>query len=276
MIVRNVFQRKWLYMRVILCTIIFIMFLSPISTFAEENYRSFTPRSVTSNENYQIYLDDWANLLSDTEEEKLFDIMEPIAEYGNVAFVSILQNPMDSTENYIEQYYYDHFAFDSGTVFVIDMDERYLWIYSNGEIYETVTNAYANTITDNVYVYASEGDYFTCASVAFEQIHTLLLGRPIAQPMKYISNALLALVLALLINYGIVMLYSRSKKANTKQLLDGIYSNVTIHNPSSHFLHKTKRYSPQNRSSGGSSAGSGARGGSGGGGSHGGGGGHRF
>lgn len=260
-------------MCILLCTIILTILLTPISIFAEENYRSFTPRSVTSSENYQIYLDDWANLLNETEEEKLLDIMEPIAEYGNVAFVSILQNPMDSTERYAEQYYYDHFSFDSGTVFIVDMDERYLWIYSNGEIYETVTKAYANTITDNVYTYASEGDYFTCASIAFEQIYTLLLGKPIAQPMKYISNALLAIVLALFINYGIVMLYSRAKKANTKQLLDGIYSNVTIHNPTSHFLHKTKRYSPRSRNNGSSSGGS-SRGG--GGGSHGGGGGHRF
>ena len=200
--------------------------------------------------------------------------MEPITTYGNVAFVSISTNPERSTKRYAEKYFEEHFGYSSGVIFFIDMEERYLWIYSNGEIHKTITTSYANTITDNVYSYASDGDYLRCASEAFSQINTLLEGRHIAQPMKYISNALLAIVLALFINYFLVMTLSRSRKASTSQLLNGIFSKTEIKNPRTEFVNQTKRYSPRQRSSSSVRSSGGSRSFSGG--SRGGGGGHRF
>lgn len=240
---------------------------------------SFAAQYETADSGYEIYLEDRADLLSAEEETALLETMRLVAQYGNVAFVSITENPYYDTAKYADEYYYEHFSYDSGTIFLVDMDERMIYIHSNGEIEETITTAYANTITDNVYTYASKGDFYTCANTAFEQIHTLLLGKPIAQPMKYISNALLAIVLALLINYFIVMASSHSRKASTSQLLSGTYTKVNILNPTSRFVHQTKRYSPINRGGGGGGGGrpGGARsGGGGGGGSRGSGGGHRF
>lgn len=221
---------------------------------------------------YEIYIDDWADLLSPSEEESLQKLMEPITSHGNVAFVSISENPTYSTDAYVDDYYYDHFGYESGTVFIIDMDERYIWIHSNGEIYRTVTDAYADTITDNCYSYASNENYYKCAATAFEQINTLLEGKAIAQPMKYISNAFLAIIMALLINYFLVMFVSRGRKPSTSQLLNGIFSKVDVKNPRTEFINQTRRYSPQSRGS----SGGGGRSGGGGGGSRGGGGGHRF
>ena len=224
--------------------------------------------------NYYVYIDDWADLLSDTEESQLLQVMKPITAYGNVAFVSIADNPEYSTKRYAENYYQERFGYSSGTVLIIDMHERYIWIYSNGEILDTVTTSYANTITDNVYTYATDRDYYTCASMAFEQINTLLEGRQIAQPMKYISNALLSIVLALLINYFLVMFLSKSRKASVSQLLNGTFYKTEIRNTQTEFINQTRRYSPQ--SSGSSGGSSGRSIGGGGGGSRGGGGGHRF
>lgn len=45
-----------------------------------------------------------------------------------------------------------------GTVFAIDMDNRNIWIHSDGAVYQVVTKGYADTVTDNVYRYASRGD----------------------------------------------------------------------------------------------------------------------
>ena len=97
-------------------------------------------------------------------------------------------------------------------------------------------------------------------------------GRHIAQPMKYISNALLAIAIALLINYFVVRMLSRSRKASTSQLIDGTSYKTEIKNPRTEFVKQTKRYSPQSSSS----SGGGGGGRSGGGGGGGGGGGHRF
>lgn len=254
-----------------------VIFLTPTHAFLGNIYISMSPTSTNNTTGYQIYVDDWADLLSEEEESLLLENMKKISEYGNVAFVSIDSNPAYSTDSYAQDYYYDHFGHDSGTVFLIDMDERMIWLESGGRIENTVTRSYALTITDNTYRYASKGDYYSCANVAFEQILTLLEGSSITQPMKYISNALLALAIALLLNYFLAMFLSRAKKASDRQILSGIYTNVNVHNTRADFLHQTKRYSPQ---SSGSGKGGGHGGGHGGGGHGGGGrssgGGHRF
>ena len=224
---------------------------------------------------YQVIVEDDANLLTDEEETTLGKEMAPITTYGSVAFKSIDYNPYYSTEDYTRSYYRDTFGSTSATVFLIDMDNRNIWIHSNGTIYETITKSYANTITDNVYKYASDGDYYTCAFTAFGQINTLLEGRKIAQPMKYISNAFLAVIIALLLNYFLVRSFSRAKRPSKTDLLGKVFTQCNIANPNVRFIRQSRVYSPPSSSgSGGSSGrggGSSSRGGGGGGG-----GGHSF
>ena len=207
---------------------------------------------------YQVIVEDDANLLTDEEETTLGKEMAPITTYGSVAFKSIDYNPYYSTEDYIRSYYRDTFGSTSATVFLIDMDNRNIWIHSNGTIYETITKSYANTITDNVYKYASDGDYYTCAFTAFGQINTLLEGRKIAQPMKYISNAFLAVIIALLLNYFLVRSFSRAKRPSKTDLLGKVFTQCNIVNPNVRFIRQSRVYSPPSSSgSGGSSGGGG-------------------
>lgn len=225
---------------------------------------------------YKVCIEDEADLLTDEEEKLLGAQMEEITAYGNAAFVSLDSN-YTSTESYAKEHYRQLFGSDSGTMFMIDMYNRNIWIHSNGSIYRTITNSYADTITDNVYTYASDQDYYGCASEAYTQIATLLAGRRIAQPMKYISNALLALIAALLINYFIVRTFSRSRKASENEILENIYTQCSVEHPQSSFIRQKKTYSPPSSSdsSSGDSSGGGSSGG-GGGSSSGGGGGHSF
>ena len=229
----------------------------------------------TNNETgYRVVIEDDAQLLTDDEKSQLAETMKDITPYGDVAFKSIDYNPYN-TETYIERYYNSIFGTGSGTVFLIDMDNRNIWIYSDGSIYSTITTAYANVITDNVYTYASDRDYFTCANKAFIQETALLQGRRISQPMKYISNALLAIAIAILINYFIVRQTSRVRKASDNEIVNGVFANNAFNNVSVNFIRQTRTYSPRSSSSSGSS-GSHSGGGGGGGGHSGGGGGHSF
>lgn len=203
---------------------------------------------------YRIILDDEADLLSEEEKSQLALDMRDITAYGNAAFRSVSRN--DYTTADFARYYYDElFGQESGTLFLIDMDNRELYIFSNGTINKTITAAYANTITDNVYRYASNGDYYRCASEAFEQIYTLLSGHRIAQPMKYICNALLALISAALINYFIARLCSVSVKPSRDKILNSISTKFIFINPGKTLLNQKKTYSPIRSGSGGSSGG---------------------
>lgn len=219
-----------------------------------------------------VYINDQADLLTDAQEADLYDVMEPITEYGGVAFVTVSSN-LSSTSSLAERLYRDYFGTASGTLFIIDMDNRQIYIFSDGAIYKRITKSYANTITDNVYKYATNGDYYTCAEKTFSQIYTLLDGGRIAQPMKYISNALIALIAAFLINFIIIKVKASSSKTTKADILRSIFDRCAVDNATQVMTHQTKTYSPPSSSGGG---GHGGGGGGGGGGHSGGGGGHGF
>ena len=221
--------------------------------------------------NYVVYMNDEYDLLSDEEESGLINEMIPLTEYGNAGFLSC-ENNSESTSQYSARVYSSLFGTESGTLLVIDMGQRMLYIKSNGAISEIVSNAYSNTITDNIYRYASEGDYYTCASKAFAQVYTLLSGGKIAQPMRYISAALLALILGLMINYLIVRTVSKPRKAGAGEIIDAADVDFRLRDPAAHHINTTKVYSPVRSSH----SGGGSRGGGGGFSGGGSGGGHRF
>jgi uncharacterized protein len=92
--------------------------------------------------------------------------------------------------------------------------------------------------------------------------------------MRYISAALLALILGLLINYLILRAVTVPRTAGNHEVIDAAQVDFILRNPSSRLTNTSKVYSPIRSSGGGGGGRSGGGGGfSGGGGS---GGGHRF
>ena len=200
---------------------------------------------------YQVLLEDDAALLNAEERTQLAEEMKEITSYGNAVFKTISYNSY-SASSYARDFYHDLYGQRSGILFLIDMDNRELYLFSDGTIYRTVTKSYAESITDNVYRYASKGNYYICASEAFEQIHTLLAGQKIAQPMKYISNILLALILAALINYFWAMRTAGSAKASSREILNSISTQFAFNNLQRILTKQDKVYSPPSSSSGSS------------------------
>lgn len=219
---------------------------------------------------FSVYMDDGQDLLTEAEEASLLEEMKPLTEFGNAGFVSC-DNYSESTKSYAARIYGQLYGSESGTMLFIDMGNRELYIKSNGEVSKIISNAYSNTITDNIYKYASRGDYYGCASLCFSQIRTLLNGGRIAQPMRYITAALLALILGLMINYLIVRAVSSPKKADNAEIIDAAKVDFLLRNPDAVYERSDKVYSPVKSGSGG---GGGSRGG--GGFSGGSGGGHGF
>ena len=225
----------------------------------------------------QMAVRDDAELLTDEEEAALLEVMQPITAFGNIAFQSVPEggNP-SSADAYAKSCYQNLFGLTDGAVFLIDMDNRKIYIYCQDAFYKTIPSSRSETITDNIYKYASRGEYYECAAEAFREIYTLLDGGRIAQPMKYVSNALLALIIALLVNFIIVRTVTRLKAPRQKEILEGARANFEGGEGNAQFSHQTRRYDPIQTSSGGGGGRSGGGGGGGGGGHSGGGGGHSF
>ncbi len=223
---------------------------------------------------YQVFLFDDADLLKPEEETRLLAEMYKITAYGGAAFVSVSMeghHAGTSTKEYAQKQYLQCFGNNSGILFMIDMSTRQLWISANGEVYRTVTDAYCNTIADNVYTYATKGAYYECAKRVFEQANALLEGRKISQPMKHISNLLLAMALAVVGVFGYILFISNKSRPSTSAVLGGTKQRHHFDNLKVVYLRTDSEYSPVSKSSGGGSGSSG-----GGGGFSGGGGGHSF
>ncbi|MCF0135596.1 MAG: TPM domain-containing protein [Lachnospiraceae bacterium] len=157
---------------------------------------------------YGVYIDDQADLLTEEEEASLAAAMRAVTGYGNVIFLTTDYN-RTSAGSYAKDYIYTNFGNASGALFLIDMDNREIYLCCEGAISKIITNSYCNSITDNIYTYATDGDYLGCAKGAFSQVYTLMEGGRIAQPMKYISLALFSMAAAVLINF-LVLVSSRN------------------------------------------------------------------
>lgn len=252
--------------------IIFCLFVLLVPHISALNNKYIDPET-----NYSVIIEDDAQLLTKEEIDSLLNDMKPLTEQGNIAFKTINQNS-NSTSLYASNYYYQLFGAESGTLFLIDMDNRYIYIYSDGTNYNTITQDKANIITDNVYKYASNGDYYKCASETFKQINILLNGGKIMEPMRYISNIIISFISAFVLNFLIVLFSTEIRKSKNKEIIDNCNVTFNIKDVNAVKVGSHKDYSPVSDSSSGGGGGSfGGGGGSfGGGRSSGGGGGHRF
>ena len=258
----------------LLCLVVLLTVL-PLSAFADE-----TGESV-----YRVVIDDEADLLTEAEEALLRSAMEKVLPYGNAAFVSVDVNS-SSTEKLAEDKFMEFFGDTSGALLIIDMDNRYIQLIADKDVYKVVTKTRCNEIVDNTYTYASKGQYALCATKVFEQVTKLLEGEHVAAPFRYVTNAFLAVCIALLGNFALMSLQRRKKVSpenalNVKVAVNAVGSAAKAGAVAAVALTMlSQRKSKHVESSGGGRSGGGGGfsggGGGGGGGFSGGGGGHRF
>lgn len=219
----------------------------------------------------KFVVDDRAELLSAQEAVALQHDYAGLGEYVDVAFVSVLNNP-SSTESFARSYVNETFTSAPAVAFVIDMDNREIYVFSNEAGLAIISRADARAITDNIYKLASARDYYGCAKAAFDQILTKCEGGRIARPVKHITNALIAIVLGIVACFYIAM-HSRAgitrsmrrKAARTRS------EGIPDFGPVSPVVTRTVTYRRSSSSGGSRGGGGGGRGGGGGGG-----GGHKF
>ncbi len=234
-----------------------------------------------SAENTPVIRDD-ADLLTTAEEQDLLQAMQQICDYGTPMFWSTRESGDD--RQLAEDFLHAQIGRTSGALLVINMHSRLITVYSDGDIYRTITPSESDTITDNIYRYASAGNYYECARSAFDQIGRLLRGERIARPMKLISNLLLAVTLSLLIVYIYISQryeqHTTTRKVKTAVPLSVLSSaafSATIINKNQKLTRQLKTNLNSDSGSGGRSGGHfGGGGGFSGGGHSGGGGSHRF
>jgi len=168
---------------------------------------------------FRVVILDEIDLLTPLEERQLLGDMQPLTEYGNAAFWSTREYSSDEIEQ-ARLKRRDLFELESGTILVVNMEIRRVTIQSYGDMYDVLTVQRANSITNNVRNSLTRGEYYTAAQKAFQQMNSLLRGNRIAQPMKHLSNACVALMVGLMLTLARVFRQSSTfRKADETQVI---------------------------------------------------------
>ncbi len=232
-------------------------------------YAAPEPKYVNPDTHYGVYIDERWGIMTSAEKEALAETMKGITEYGNAVFLT--EGNTYDPGSYCESYYLSYFGPEvNGVLFYIDPE--WLYIYSEGDCNDALGKKYGDIITDNVYTYCNPGNYLRCCVDAFTQIHNVLEGKRVPQPMKYACNIILGLLIAFFITFVIVYKKSRLKPATDQIMLKGGDSFCNVSDVHSMMTDHTRVYSPRSSGSGGHHGGGGGHHS---GGHRGGGGGHR-
>lgn len=221
---------------------------------AEAAVSDTASKSYTNPEtDYSAFIFDGADYLTAAEEVNLLEDMKGITAYTNAIYVTDENNvhyTMSYSENLAEQYAHSLFGeYDNVIVYVCDNENDY--IYSQGKVQKTITSSKAYSITDNIYTYSMDEKYYKAAHEAFRECERLLQGKAIAEPMKYICNAFIALFLGFIICYLYVSKKSSLKYANYDDIVEGAICYAECSGTSVNFVNTTRTYSPRSSSSGG-------------------------
>lgn len=244
---------------------------------------------------YEARVIDEAGLFTEDEARRLYEELYAMTGETNAVVFTAAQNPFgySDTSNTYEFYLAESLCDElypevryngkSCVIFLIDMDTRWLYIYRDGAVKSNLTEGKSDSITDNAYRYAKNGDYFKCAEAAVKQMSSVVAGRMIFEPMKIVSNLFIGLAISFVITYIYASCVSKSRKPATKELLEYADRYMRIRDTNDITTSIDKVYSPPSSGSSSGRSGGGFHGGGGGGhhgggggGHHGGGGGHRF
>ncbi|MBQ6514515.1 MAG: TPM domain-containing protein [Clostridia bacterium] len=179
-------------MKKILAFLLILLLLVPVLAAAETRTNETT--------GFIAVLDDSGSLLDTAEYDGVWEAMMPVTEYCNVGFYTCSGSDKTYVMDKAKAWANANFK-GTCTLFIIDMATRQLAVWSSTDVQKTLTQSKGYTITDNVYKYASRGDYAGCAESAFNQMYKVLKGVNVKGPMRVISNALLALLAAILLAY---------------------------------------------------------------------------
>ena len=229
--------------------------------------------SETSTSCYQIMIMDDADLLTDEEEQKLYEDARELSYYGNVVLSTVILDDWDY-EGYAEDTYYYLFGNQPGVLFQIDMGNRKLTLSASTGM-EDLIGSERDSIVDNIYKKATNEDYYGCASECFAEIMQVINGKAIAHQMKYIDNASYAIILAMILNFICVFATTR-KRINRKRLLGELAVTAAITDLYIEQGKVTRRKAPKSSGGGGGHSGGGGFSGGGGGGFSGGSSSHGF
>lgn len=118
---------------------------------------------------------DMAHLFSGSEKRELSDAMTALREKMDMDVAIVTTDENDGTaEEFADAFYYDNGLGTGknadGVLFLFDMENRELWICPVGTMTRYLTDSRQDAILDDIYEYASEGNFYGAAKAFVEDV----------------------------------------------------------------------------------------------------------
>lgn len=135
----------------------------------EDNSQTSYAKDKTPSADNTLKIYDYAKLIPDDKEKEIYNMIKKfISKYNmDMAIVTINENPKSSSMGYADDFYdYNDFGVGvnkNGLLFLIDMDNRKMWISTTGKAIEIYNDKRIDAILDYTYDKISKKDYSECA-----------------------------------------------------------------------------------------------------------------
>ena len=222
---------------------------------------------------------DFADLLTDLEEENLFNLVNNYITSTNydLAIVTINENPKYDEVSYADDFYdYNSFGKNEtrdGSLILIDMDNRVIYITTTGYAIKMYDDNRIDNIIDSGYDNLKNEEYYTCLSnMILKMQEEYELGYPDSNKnmeidsngnpfyIKYISYKVIALISSIITLIVSLILYFKTrlkiKVGSTVSYLKN--ANITLREDNFITANTTRTIIASNTSSSGSSHGGGS------------------
>ena len=223
---------------------------------------------------------DYADLFTDFEEEDLYNkTLEFISSYNiDLIIVTIDHNNKSDSENYAADFFdYNEFGINKsrdGILYLIDMENRYVYVYTSGKAILYLDDDRIDTIVDISYDYLHYGNYYDGALSFLDKSNEFINdGIPssnsnytIDENGNYVIvkkksvNFFISTIAAFIISTVIVLIFKSKHKGihlatNADIYLDSSRTKEIVKNDRFISSHTSKVPIPRNTGSGGSSGG---------------------
>ena len=210
---------------VLIFALILIVFAPCVTAFAGPGPKQPQRYFIYKNEKsgFTAVVVDDADLLTSEEERELVEQMYALTEYANIAVYTVDTASSKADYERAREKRVELFGQNAdAALFMIDMSSRRIVIQRRGNMERFFNNSRANNITNNVASYAKKGDYFQTCMVAMKQMLDVIEARSVPQPMKYLSNGVLALMLGCLTAFVVALKTSSSIKKTQKAVTTAV------------------------------------------------------
>ena len=184
---------------------------------------------------------DEANILSETEELQLQKQVENLCTDQEVSIIFLTTKDTNgwSSEQYAKKFYNEHNFHENGVLYMIDLNNSYIFIHPNGTFTSKLTESVMDDILEDNFHYATNKNFFDCMNnmyldsteyIKFEKVDIPIESDIVPNMPSLFTSVVITIIVTLL-------LFFKHNNANkTTKAQKYMNTSLQVHNKSNVFI----------------------------------------